>query len=171
MPTLLRLLGAVASIGMFLCGRSSPRGLCHAAQECRATASALLGTPHHTRSPSDHEPPRGSVQAVNPVAARRLHRAPDGTPMGSSIGIRQGSPFPRRGRCATTPGLHDRTPSGSSRSHGLDGSSEPSSPRGVHTFLGLRLRPRRSGALPGDQRIIHRQRGWRQQSGHLAPSR
>jgi hypothetical protein len=36
MATLPRLFGVEELMGRFLCGRSSPRGLCHAAQECRA---------------------------------------------------------------------------------------------------------------------------------------
>ena len=146
--TLLRLFGADKAIRRYICGYSSPSGLRHAAQECRATASALLGSPHHARSAAGHEPRRGSVQAIHPVGTHALRHVSDGTPVGSAIGIRQRVPFPRRGRCASTPGLHDRTPSGSSSSDALNGSSELSSPRGVRTFLGLRLRPRRSGALP-----------------------
>ena len=111
MATLLRLLDADEPIRRFPCERSSPRGLCHAAQKCRATASALLGAPHHPRSSFDHETHRGSVQAINPVAARLLRHASDGTPVGSAIGIEQRTPFPRRGRCASTPGLHDGTAS------------------------------------------------------------
>jgi len=48
------------------CSIPSPKGLNHAAQECRAIARLSRGTPHHPRSPPVHEPHRGSVTRTSP---------------------------------------------------------------------------------------------------------
>jgi hypothetical protein len=44
---------------------------------------------------------------------RLLRITPDPRSITNPIRIRECAPFPRRDRCASTPGLHDRTPSGS----------------------------------------------------------
>ena len=143
-----------------------PDGLVSCSPGVPSEASTLLGpriTPDFRSITNLVEVPckRSTLWAEYP-----LRHASDGTPVGSAIGIEQRTLFPRRGRCASTPGLHGGTPSGSRGSSGLDGSIGITSLTGALAYLGLRLRPRRSGALPGGQAAR-----WRQQSGHLAPPR
>ncbi len=101
------------------------------------------------------EPRRDSVQAIPPVAVRHLHHASDGTPVGSATGIRQRMLFPRRDRCASTPGLHDRTPSGSWGTCGLDGSIGTKRPRDIAPFSAFVFGPEAAG--PYHESAQHRE--------------
>jgi hypothetical protein len=118
---------------------SSPTGLRHAAQECRALAR-LSWEPRTTPDP---RPITNLNEVPSPERPRAYESPPDGTawrsgngmgavwpaiskgasPRLGTLGLHDGTAlwsntewgvwtaFPRRGRCASTPGLHDGTAS------------------------------------------------------------